>query len=187
MEAGELGCSLGRLQLVHHKEATGHLSLCLLSGARLFTIRNWRVTNALLKQAAERAETLKTHFEANISYTQLIAFQKFLRFFDPPFNQVLVWSLIESLTKQPEKVVARETSLFGNLLETKRMVVAMINKLTGSPKSLERVKVRQSIRFDWLHSRLRVSTNTFETSRLDNPTSTPVVYFLHRFLVPERD
>lgn len=45
-------------------------------------------------------------------------------------------SLVERLSKQTEEVVTRKTSLFRNLIEAQRMIVAMVNKLSRPPQPL---------------------------------------------------
>jgi hypothetical protein len=124
---------LHRLELVHHEETTGHFSLRLFLLSRLLTVDDRGVANAFVKEAAERSETLKAHFEADVSHTKVIRDEKFFSFLDAPLDQVLMRGLIERLPKKTKEVISREASLFRNLLETQRMIVAMVNKITRAP------------------------------------------------------
>ena len=80
---------------MHDEEAAGDLALGLCSLA----IGRGSVTDTTMKERAERAETLKPDFETHIRYTQVVFAQQFLRFLNATMNEVLMRSLIESLTK----------------------------------------------------------------------------------------
>ena len=129
-------------ELVHDEKATGHLPLCLFLLLELLAIDYRRMPNVLVKERAKRSEALKAYFETDVSHAEFVAAKQFFRFLDASFDQILMWSFIERLPEEPQEVVTREASLFGNLVETKRMVVAVIYKLARSPKPLERFTVR---------------------------------------------
>ena len=78
---------------MHDEEAAGDLALRLCSLA----ICRGRMTDAAMKERAERAETLKPNFETHVGYAEIIFTEQFFRFLDATVNQVLMWSLIESL------------------------------------------------------------------------------------------
>jgi hypothetical protein len=73
--------------------------------------------DALVKQTAEGSETLESHFKADISDPDIFGAQQFLRFFNPPFNQVLMRRLVERLPKESEKVIPGKTGLARNLIQ----------------------------------------------------------------------
>ena len=86
---------------MHDEEASGHLSPRVCSLA----VRHGRLTHAAMKQGAERAETLKTDFEAHISYTQFIAAKQLLRFFNATLDQVLMRCFVKGFPEQSEEVI----------------------------------------------------------------------------------
>lgn len=135
-------------ELVYHEEATGHLPFCLFLLLDSLAIDDRRMANVLGKERAERSEALKTHLETDVRHTEFVATQQFFRLLNASFNQILVWGLIEGLPEEPQEVVTREAGLFGNLVETKRVVVTVIDKLARPSQSLERVNVRQISVFD---------------------------------------
>jgi len=118
---------------VHDEEAAGDLAFGLCSLA----VGRRRVTHTTMKERAERAETLKPDFETDIRYAQVVFTEQFLRFLNATMNEVLMWSLIERLPEQSQEVVTREAGLFGNLIETQRMVVTVIDKITCTTKPLK--------------------------------------------------
>jgi len=113
---------------VHDEEAAGDLALGLCSLA----VCRRRMTDAAMKERAERAETLKADFETDIRYAQIVFAEQFLRFLNATMNEVLMRSLVERLPEQSQEVVTRKAGLFGNLIETQRMVVTVIDKITCS-------------------------------------------------------
>ena len=102
------------------------------------------MTDAAMKEGAERAEALEANFETDIRYAQVVFTEKLLRFLNATMDEVLMRSLVESLTKQSQKVVTRKAGLFGNLIETQRMVVTVIDKITCTTKPLKCFEIRQS-------------------------------------------
>ena len=78
---------------MHDEEAAGDLALGLCSLA----IRRGSMTDATMKERAERSETLKPNFKTDVRHTQIVFTEQLLRFLDATVNQVLMWSLIESL------------------------------------------------------------------------------------------
>jgi len=102
------------------------------------------MTDAAMKEGAERAEALEANLETDVSYAQVVFTEKFLRFLNATMDEVLMRSLVESLTKQSQKVVTRKAGLFGNLIETQRMVVTVIDKITRTTKPLKCFEIRQS-------------------------------------------
>ena len=129
-----------RGQLVHHEEAARNLTLGLFLLTSFFTIGDGCMADASTEQTAEATQTLKAHFEANISYAQFVGNQKLFSFLDAPLDQVLMRSFVESLTKEAEEMITGETSLFGNLVQAQRMVVTVVDELTSAPESFERRK-----------------------------------------------
>ena len=61
-----------RFEAVHNEEATGNLSLCGSGRAGFFAIGYRRVANVFVKQATERAKTLKPDFEAHVRHAQVV-------------------------------------------------------------------------------------------------------------------
>ena len=129
---------LSGFQFVHDEEATRNLSPRLGS----FAVGDRRVSDLASKERAERSQTLKSHFETNIRHTQLITTEQLFRFLNATLDQILVWSLIERLPEETQEVITRETGLFGNLVQTQRMVVTVIDKITRTTKPLERLDIR---------------------------------------------
>ena len=125
---------------MHDEEAAGDLALRLCSLA----ICRGRMTDAAMKERAERTEALKADFEADVRYAQIVFAEQLLRFLDATMNEVLMRSLVESLPEQSQEVVTREAGLFGNLIETQRMVEAVVDKITCTTKPLKRFQIRQS-------------------------------------------
>ena len=87
---------------------------------------------------------MKTDFEANVCYAKIVSRQKFLGFFNSALDQILVRSFIEGLSKQSQKVIPGETSLLRNLIEIKRMVITVIDKLASATQALESLKIWNS-------------------------------------------
>ena len=98
---------LAGFEFVHDEEAAGHLSLRV----RSLAVGDGSLAYVAMKESAERAETLKPHFKANIRDAQLVSAKQLLRFLNSAFNQILVRSFIEGLPKQPQEVVTREAGL----------------------------------------------------------------------------
>ena len=118
---------------MHDEEAARDLALGLCP----FAICHGCVTDAAMKERAERAETLKPDLETHVSHAQIVFTKQFLRFLDATMYEVLMRSLVESLPEQSQEVVTREAGLFGNLVETQRMVVTVIDKITCTTKPLK--------------------------------------------------
>ena len=122
---------------MHHEEATGNLSLSL----RPLAVGDRCMPNAFVEECAERSEALKPDFETDVSHAQFVAAEQLFRFLDAAFDQVLVWGYIECLAEETKKMVARKAGLLGNLFETERVVVAVIDKVTRAIKPLERFDI----------------------------------------------
>jgi hypothetical protein len=99
------------------------------------------VTYPLVKETTEGAQTLKTNFETNISDTELVSSQKFFGFFNATLDQILVRSLVEGLPEEAKKVKARKTSLLGDLIQIKGMIITMIDKRTCPTETLESLNI----------------------------------------------
>ena len=78
---------------MHHKEATRYLSPRLCA----FSINHWWFADAFVEERAKRSETLKPNFKTDVRHAQIVFTEQLLRFLDATVNQVLMWSLIESL------------------------------------------------------------------------------------------
>jgi len=59
------------------------------------------MANVTVKEAAERAETLKSHLKANIGNPQVVGSEQLFGFFDATFDQILMRCLVKGLSKQP--------------------------------------------------------------------------------------
>ena len=116
---------------MHDEEATWDLSL----GLRSRSISDGRVPDVLVKESAERSETLKSDFEADVGHAKFVA-EQFFRLLDAALNQVLMRGLVECLPEQTKKMVAREAGLLGNLFEAERMVIAVVDKIARATKPL---------------------------------------------------
>jgi hypothetical protein len=117
---------------VHHEETAGDLSL----GLRPLSIGHGCVPDLFVKESAERSETLKADFEADVSHAEFVIAKQLFRFLDAAFDQVLVWRFVECLAKETKKMVARKARLLGNLFETEWMVITVIDKVTRAIKPL---------------------------------------------------
>ena len=134
---------LNGLEFVHHEETAGHLSLCLFPLLHFFTVDDRSMADVFVKESAERSETLKSDFEADVGHAKFVAAEEFLSFLNATFDQVLVRRLVESLSKKTQKVIARETRFLGNLVETQRVVVAVIDKIARTAEPLQRLQIWQ--------------------------------------------
>lgn len=123
---------------MHDEEATRNLSPRL----RSFAVGDRRVTDLASKERAERTQTLKSNLETNVRYAQLITAEQLFRFLDATLDQILVRSFVKCLPEETQEVITRETSLFGNLVQAQRMVVAVIDKITRPTKPLKRLDIR---------------------------------------------
>jgi len=132
---------------VHDEEAAWDLALGLGSLA----VCRRSVTNATMKKRAERSEALEANLETDVCYTKIVFTEQLLRFFDATMNEVLMRSLIESLPEQSQEVVTRKAGLFGNLIETQRMVITVIDEITCTTKPLKCFEIRQSAGVNSLH------------------------------------
>ena len=148
---------------MHDEEASGDLALGLCSLA----IGRRSVTDTTMKERAERTQTLKPDFETNIRYAQVVFAEQFFRFLNATMDEVLMRSLVESLPEQSQEVVTREAGLFGNLIETQRMVEAVIDKITCTTKPLECFEIRQSAGVNSLNHSLRFRWQRSLQSRTD--------------------
>ena len=93
---------------MHDEEAAGDLALGLGS----FAIGRRGVTDAAMKKRDERTEALKANFETDVSYTQIVFTEQFLRFLDATADEVLMRGLIESLPEQTQEMITRKAGLF---------------------------------------------------------------------------
>jgi len=96
-------------QSKHLNEATRHLAQGIHF---LFAICDRRGAHTPAKQRAERAQTLKANFKTHVGHAQFFPAQQLFGLFDATLNQVLVRRGLESITEQPQKVIARKTCLF---------------------------------------------------------------------------
>ena len=101
-------CDSGGFEFVHQEEAAGYLAFGLFSLPDFFAVGDWRVADVFVKQAAERSETLKSHFKTNVRHPQLISPEQLFRLLNPAFDQILVRSFVERLSKQPQEVVTQK-------------------------------------------------------------------------------
>ena len=100
------------------------------------------MADAAMKERAERTEALKSDFKTHIRHAQIVFTEQLLRFLNATMDEVLMRSLIESLPKQAQEVITRKAGLFGNLIETQRMVVTVIDEITCTTKPLKCFKIR---------------------------------------------
>ena len=80
---------------MHDEEAAGDLALGLGSLA----VCRRGMSDAAMKERAERTETLKANFKTDVSHAQIVFAEQFLRFLDATMDEVLVRSLVEGLPK----------------------------------------------------------------------------------------
>lgn len=66
------------------------------------------MTDAAVKERAERAEALKADFETDVCHAQFVFTEQLLRFFNATMDEVLMRSLVESLPEQPQEVITRK-------------------------------------------------------------------------------
>src|ERR1043165_2085276 len=134
------GPGLHRLELVHDEKAARHLPLRLLSLPYFLAVGYGCVADVFVKQTAEGSQTLKAHFETDVSDAQFVVDQQLLRLLDAAFDQILVRRLVEGLAKEPQEVITREASLFGDLFETERMVITMVDEVACPAETPERLE-----------------------------------------------
>jgi hypothetical protein len=118
---------------VHAKKAGRHLALGL---TLLLTIVYRRMADALAKQRAERAETLKTYFKANVGDRHPPVSKQLFGLFDSPVDQVLVWGGRKLFTKAAQKMVTGQACLLGNLIQIEWPLIVFVDKGTRAPKPL---------------------------------------------------
>ncbi|HKE56620.1 MAG TPA: hypothetical protein VKB46_07960 [Pyrinomonadaceae bacterium] len=99
------------------------------------------MADGFVEETTERTQALKSHLEANVCDAQFVGPEQFLRFLYAAFNEVLVRRFIEGLAEQTQKVVARETCFFRDLIEIERVVVTVVNELSSPTESTERIAV----------------------------------------------
>ena len=99
-----------------------------------------------MKKAAKRSEALKSNFEADVCNSQFVCAKQLFRSLDASFYEVLVWSRVEGLPEESQKMVTRKAGFFGNLFEAQRMVITMVDKIARAPESLERLEILQASR-----------------------------------------
>src|SRR5689334_24720428 len=108
------------------------------------------MADVFMKQTTERSETLKTNFKTHVRNAQLVAALQLFRLLDAAFDQVLVRRLVEGLAKESQEVITREAGFFGNLFETERMVVTVVDEVACPTETLQRLEVGH-VSFDSLH------------------------------------
>ena len=131
----------GGFEFVHYEETARDLAFRLFSLADLFAVDYGCVAHILVEETAERSKTLKADFKTNIRHAQLFAAQQLFRLLNPPFDQILMRRFVKGLPEESQKVITREAGLFGDLVQTKRMVVTMVDEITRSPETLQRLEV----------------------------------------------
>src|SRR2546421_9537841 len=112
-----------------------------------------RVADGFVKQRAERPNALKADFETNISHAEAVDAQQLFRFVDAPLDQVLARRRIKRLAKQPQKMIARQTGLPGNLSEIERLIVTFVDEAARPPKPRAKISVGMLVNFRLLAHR----------------------------------
>lgn len=87
---------------MHDEEAARDLSLSL----RPLSIGHGCMSDVFVKESAERSETLKSDFEADVGHAKFVAAEQLFGFLDATFDQVLMWRLVECLPEETKKMVA---------------------------------------------------------------------------------
>jgi len=129
---------------VHEEETEGNVSGRRLpvnkdSGA----VSDGRMADILVKEAAERAQALEADLEADIRNRQTARREQLFGSFNTPLRQILMGRLLESLSEQSDKMVARETCFARNLIHIKRQIIAVVHKFAGAAQSA--INIRRKI------------------------------------------
>ena len=132
---------LDGFEVAHDEKAAWNLPFCLFALFDLFAVGDGCVADVLVKETAERSEALKPDFETDVRDAQFISSEQFFRFLDAAFDQILVRSFVECLAKQTQKVITGKAGFLGNLIETQRVIVAVVDELTRPPETLQRLEV----------------------------------------------
>lgn len=69
------------------------------------------MADGLVEQTAKGSQALKSDFEADICNPQIFRAQQLFGLFNPAFDQILVRSLVECLSEQSQKVIARKAGM----------------------------------------------------------------------------
>jgi len=124
---------IAHTQSVHTKKAGWDFALRL---SLLFSIVCGRIADALAKQCAERAEALKTYFEADIGNRQAPVSEQLLRLFNSAVNQILMWSGLKLFAKQTKKMIAGQAGFSRNLIQIDRLLIALVDESARATESL---------------------------------------------------
>jgi len=90
----------GILYSMHHEKTEGDEFLRRLSmDEDTCAVSDGRMAHIFMKEAAERAQTLKADLETNIRHGQVAGREQLFGPFNPPAGQVLVRRLLKSLSK----------------------------------------------------------------------------------------
>lgn len=118
---------------MHDEEAAGYLALGLSS----LPVSHWGKTNVAMKECAEGTQTLKTDFEAHVSHAQFVVAEQFFCLLDATLDEVLMGGLVESLAEKSQEVITRKAGLLRNLIEAKRVIVAVVDKTARTIEPLK--------------------------------------------------
>jgi hypothetical protein len=123
----------GPFYSVHDEETEGNVPRGQLpvnkeSGA----VGDGRMAHILMKKAAERAQALEADLEADIRHRQTARREQLFGSFNTPLRQILMGRLLESLSEQSDKMVARETCFTRNLIQLKRQIITVVHKFAGA-------------------------------------------------------
>jgi hypothetical protein len=143
-------------QTKHLNEATRHLAQRFAFAP---AIVHRGVTHAPAEKRTKRSETLKAYFKADVGDAGSGRSQKLFGPFDAALNQILMWRGFELVAKQPEKVIARQASLFGNLSQIQRLVVRFVDEPARARKPLLKIGLGDSLSLEF--SRHRRQTPVF--------------------------
>lgn len=121
---------------VHCQEAAGDLAPAFhLVFENKRPVRNWGFSYVFVEKRAERAETLEANLEANVGDRQGARGEQLLRSLYASIGQVLMRSLVERPSEEPEKMKPREAGFTRDLIEIERKMKAFVyeSPCTGQP------------------------------------------------------
>lgn len=125
---------------VHCQEASRDLaSVFQLVLENKRTISNWGFPNVFVEKRAERTETFKPDFEADVGDGQRARGEQLLRSLDASIGQVLMRGLVERSPEEPEKMKTREASFTRDLIEIERQMKALVYQPPGAGQPSESV------------------------------------------------
>src|SRR5438132_1820264 len=110
-----------------HREAVrhGHNRAAIAVGSR-------RLADDRLKTAAERAQAVEAHLEANVGHASIGGTQQEHRPLDPTALEIAVWRLAKGRAKGPNEMRFRDVGDTGERRQVERLRVRPVHRIAGT-------------------------------------------------------